>query len=100
MNQNRVLKLFNKDNLGEQLLPSIASYDKMKTYYPIQRNDLGFQFDNVTPKKIRFTEENDENPTNTDLHVIITKHKEIKMISDVNKSCRVEVIWDGTTENT
>ena len=100
MNQNRVLKLLKKDNLGEQLLSSIISYDKRKTFYPIQRNDLAFQFDKVTSKKIRFTEQNDENPNNTDLHVILTKHKEVKMISDVKKNSRVEVIWDGTTENT
>ena len=40
LNQYRDLKLFYKEYNGEQLLSLIITYDKMKTYYPIQLMDL------------------------------------------------------------
>ena len=54
LNQNRDLKLFHKGYVGEQLLSPIVSYDKMKTYYPIEVNDLRLQVVYVTPKGIIF----------------------------------------------
>ena len=64
----------------------------MKTYYPIQIIDLRFQVDHLSPKKIRFFEEIDDNPTNTILYIILLKEREIKMISDGNKIISVEVV--------
>ena len=52
--QNKDLKLFYKDYVGDQLLSPIISYDKMKTYYPIQIFDLRFQVDHISPKKINY----------------------------------------------
>ena len=92
LDQYRDLKLFCKEYVGDQLLSPIISYDKMKKYYPIQIIDLRFQVDHISPKKVRLFEEYDDNPTNTNLYVILIKHREIKMISDGNKIIRVEVV--------
>ena len=92
LEQFRDLKLFYKEYVGEPMLNPIISYDKMKKYYPIQIIDLRFQVDHISPKKIRLFEEYDNNPVNTDLYVILIKHREIKMISDGNKIIGVEVV--------
>ena len=92
LEQYRDLKLFYKEYVGEPMLSPIISYDKMKKYYPIQIIDLRFQVDHISPKKIRLFEEYENNPVNTDLYVILIKHREIKMISDGNKIIGVEVV--------
>ena len=92
LEQFRDLKLFYKEYVGEPMLNPIISYDKMKKYYPIQIIDLRFQVDHISPKKIRLFEEYDNNPVNTDLYVILIKHREIKMISYGNKIIGVEVV--------
>ena len=92
LEQYKDLKLFYKEYVGDQLLAPIITYDKMKNYYPIQIIDLRFQVDHISPKKIRLFEEYDPNPTNTDLYVILIKHREIKMISDGNIIISVEVV--------
>ena len=92
LEQYRDLKFFYKEYVGEPMLNPIISYDKMKKYYPIQIIDLRFQVDHISPKKIRLFEEYENNPVNTDLYVILIKHREIKMISDGNKIISVEVV--------
>ena len=92
LEQYKDLKLFYKEYVGDHLLSPIIIYDKMKNYYPIQIVDLRFQVDHISPKKIRLFEEYDPNPTNTNLYVILIKHREIKMISDGNKIISVEVV--------
>ena len=92
LEQYKDLKLFYKEYVGDQLLSPIITYDKMKDYYPIQIIDLRFQVDHISPKKIRLFEEYDPNPINTNLYVILIKHREIKMISDGNKIVSVEVV--------
>ena len=67
LDQYRDLELFYKENVGDHLLPSFISCDKMKNYYPIQRIDLRFQVDHISPKESRLFEEYDDNPTNTNL---------------------------------
>ena len=64
----------------------------MKSFYPIQVIDLRFQMDYVTPKKIRLFEEYEETPENTNLYVILIKHREINMVSDGNKITGIELI--------
>ena len=64
----------------------------MKNSYPIQINDLRFQVDHLSPKKIRLFEEYDPNPVITNLYVILIKHREIEMISDGNKIISVDVV--------
>ena len=92
LDQYRDLKLFYKEYVGDQLLSPIISYGKMKKYYPIQIIDLRFQVDHMSPKKIRLLEEYDDNPTNTNLYVILIKHREIEMISDGKNVISVEVV--------
>ena len=89
---NKDLKLFSKEYVGEQLLSPIMTYDKMKTCYPIQKIDLRFQVDHKSPEKIRLFEEYDNNPTNTIFYIILIKHREIKMISGGKKFISVEVV--------
>ena len=84
LDQYRDLKLFYKEHVGDQLLSSIKSFDKIKKYYPIQILDLRFQVDHISPKKITLFEEHDNNPANTILYIILIKHREIKMMSDDN----------------
>ena len=80
LEQYKDLKLFfkNKENVGDQLLSPIITYDKMKNYYPIQIIDLRFQVDHISPKKIRLFEEYDPNPINTDLYVILINTEKLK----------------------
>ena len=92
LDQNRDLKLFYKEYNGETLLHPFISYLDMKTYYPIQVIDLRFQIDYVTPKKIRLFEEYEKAPGNTNLYVILIKHREINMVSDGNKNTGIELI--------
>ena len=92
LEQYNDLKLFYKEYVGESMLSPIISYDNMRKYYPIQFIDLRFQVDQISPKKIRLFEEYDPNPINTDLYVILIKHREIEVISDGNKIISVEVV--------
>ena len=66
------------------LSPTIF-YDQIKTCFPIQIFHLTFQFDYGRPKKNRLIEEYDENPTHTDLKIILLKPRENEKISDGNK---------------
>ena len=81
----RDLKLFYEDIIGESIPHPFISYLDMKAYYPIQVIDLRFQIDYITPKKIRLFEEHEETTENTNLYVIIIKHREINMVSDGKK---------------
>ena len=92
LDQYRDLKLFYKEYNGESLLNPFISYLDMKTFYPIQVIDLRFQIDYVSPKKIRLFEEYEETPENTNLYVILIKHREINMVSDGNKITGIELI--------
>ena len=92
LDQYNNLKLFYKEYVGEPMMNPIIIYDKMKDYYPIQILDLRFQVDHISPNKIRLFEEYDDNPFNTNLHVTLKKHREIKLISDGNKILSVEKV--------
>ena len=52
IDQNRDLKLFYKEHVGEELLEPFISYTDMKNKDPIQVIDLRYQADHITPKKI------------------------------------------------
>ena len=75
------------------MLYPLITCNKMRKYYLFQMNDLRFQVDQISPKKIRLFEEYDENPGNTIIYIILIKHREIKMISDGSKTFSVEVIY-------
>ena len=74
------------------MLSPIITYDKMKKYYPFQLIDLQFQVDQISPKKIRLFEEYDDDAVNTNIYIILIKHRQVKMISDGSKIISVEVI--------
>ena len=68
----------------------------LKTYYPFQVIDLRFQIDYLTPKRTRLFEEYETAPEHTNLHFILIKHKEIKVVSKGNKTTTIELISDIT----
>ena len=53
--QYKVLKLFFKEYIGEQLMSPFISYPDMKTKYPIEIIDLRHQADHITPKKFNYS---------------------------------------------
>ena len=96
IDQNKDLKLFYKEYVGEELLNPFVSYPDMKTKYPIQVIDLRFQPDHITPKKIQLFEEYRaepaNNPNSARLYAILIRRREIELISDGNKLLEVKVI--------
>ena len=73
--QYRDLKIFYREYNRELFLNPFISYLDMKNFNPIQVNDLRFQIDYITPKKIRLLEEYETAPEHTNLYVILIKHK-------------------------
>ena len=53
--QYKDLKLFIKENIGEQLMSPFITYPDMKTKYPIEIIDLRHQSDHITLKKIIYS---------------------------------------------
>ena len=80
LDQNRDLKLFYKEYVGEKLLNPYISYTDMKHFYLIQVIDLSFQVDHFTPKRIQSFEELLEDPDNERLFVILFRHSQIEKI--------------------
>ena len=64
----------------------------MKVKYPTQVIDLGFQVDHITPKKIQTLEEYKADPKSANLYIILTRRRELEMISDGNTLIEVRVI--------
>ena len=91
LDQNRDLKLFYKEYVGEELLQPYISYPEMKYLYPIQITDLRQQVDHLTPKKIQLFEEFSEDPNVERLFIILVRHRQIEMISDGKKSLKLKL---------
>ena len=66
----------------------------MKNEYPIQLVDLRFQIDLITPKGIQLFEEFNTNPlnVNSQLFVMLIRHRQSEKISDGNKLIEIKVI--------
>ena len=79
-------EFFLKKYVGESFLSPIITYDKMRTYYHIQKLDFRFQEDLISPKRTRLFEEYDEKPVSTTFYIILTKHRKIKLIFILNLS--------------
>ena len=92
IDQNRDLKLFYKEYVGEEILSPFVSYTDLKNKYPIQVIDLRFQADHITSKKIQLFEEYRVDPANARLFIILIRRREIEFISDGNKLIEVKVI--------
>ena len=69
----------------------------MKTKYPIQVIDLRFQVDQINPKKIQLFEEYRGATNNARLLMIISSHREIKMLSDGKKITEFTFIKNDKT---
>ena len=90
--QYKDLKLFFKEYIGEQLMSHFISYPDMKTKYPIEKIDLGHQFDHISPRKIQLFQEYSADPENAKFYLILIRRREIELISDGNKLIEVKVI--------
>ena len=75
--QYRDLKIFYKENVGEEILHLYISYPDMKNFYPFQVTDLRFQKDHITPKKIHLFEDFSEDPDKELLFVILIRPRQI-----------------------
>ena len=66
----------------------------MKNKYPIQVIDLRHQVNHITPKEIQLFEEFNTDPANVNasFFVILSRHRQIEMISDGNKNKNIKVI--------
>ena len=93
LDQNRDPNLVYKEYNGESLLHPFKSYLDLKTFYPIQVIDLTFQIDYITPKKITPFEEYENTPGNTNLYVILIKHRDTSKVSDENKITGIELFY-------
>ena len=92
LDQYRDPKVFYKEYIGESILHPFISYLVMKMFYPKQVIDLRFQILYITPKKIRLFEEYEETPENTNLYVILIKHRKSIMMSDGKRRTGIELI--------
>ena len=90
--QNKDLKLFFKEYIGEQLMSPFISYSDMKTKYPIEILDLRHQSDHITPKKIQLFLEYGTDPDNARFFLILIRRREIELISDGNKLIEIKII--------
>ena len=90
--QYKDLKLFFKENIGEQLMSPFISYPDMKTKYPIEIIDLRHQADHITPKKIQLFLEYGTDPENARFFLILIRRREIELISDGNKLIEIKII--------
>ena len=90
--QCRDLKLFWKEYVGEPILNPLISYTDMKTKYPIEIIDFRHQSDHITPKKIQLFHEYGTDPDNARLFRILTRRREIELISDGNKLLEIKII--------
>ena len=80
--QYKVLKLFFKEYTGEPLLQSLISYPDMETKYPIEIIGLRHQCEHITLKKIQLFLEQDTDPDNARMIVILIRRGIIELISD------------------
>ena len=53
LEQEKDLKFFFNEYIGEELMSPFLSYPDMITKYPIEIKDLSHQSDHITPKKIQ-----------------------------------------------
>ena len=89
--QYKDLKLFFKENIGEQLMSPFISYPDMKTKYPKEIIDLRHQFDHITPEKIQLFLEYGADLENARFFLILIRRTEIELISDGDKLIEINV---------
>ena len=77
--QYKDLKLFWKEYFGEPILNALISYTDLKTKYPIEVIDMRYQSDHITPKKIQVFHENDTDPDNARLFLLLIRRREVEI---------------------
>ena len=92
VDQYRGPKIFYKRYVGEELLNAFIKYTDMKSKYPFQVIDLGFQIYHNNPKKIQLFEKYSGATNIARLFMIKKRHTENKMISDGNNITEVNII--------
>ena len=90
--QYKVLYLFFKEYICEQLMSPLISYPDMKTKYPIEILDLRHQSDHITPKNIQLFLEFGVDPENARFFLTLIRRREKELISDGNKLIEAKVI--------
>ena len=76
------LNYFDEDYNWKPLLKPFLGYADKKNFYLIQVIVLRFQVDHINPNKTQLLEENRANPANARFLAILTKHREMRIISD------------------
>ena len=79
--QYKDLKLFFRENVGEELMTPFISYPVIKTKYSTEIIDLRHQPDHITPKRIQLFHEYGVDSENARLFLIIIRRREIELIS-------------------
>ena len=90
--QNKDLKLFSREYVGEPILNPFISNLDLKTKHPIEIIDLRHQSDHITPTKLQLFHEYGTDPDNARLFIILIRRRETELISDGNKIIEVKVI--------
>ena len=90
--QCKDLELFFKEYIGEKIMTPFISYPDMKTKYPFGIIDLRHQSDHITPKKVQQFLENGADPENARFFLILTRRREIELISYGNKLIEIRVL--------
>ena len=57
----------------------------MKSFFPIQVIDLGFEINEINPKQVHLFEEYRRNPNQARLFIVSIKPREYRIISDDRK---------------
>ena len=90
--QNKDLKLFFKDYVGEELLTPFIFYPDMKTKFPLEVKDLRHQHGHITLENIQLFNENGDDTENARFFLILIRRREKELILDGDKLIEVKVI--------
>ena len=90
--QQKELKFFLREYIGEQVMSPFISYPDMKTKNPIEIIDSKHQSDQITPKKIQLLLEYGVDPENARFFLILLRRREIELISHGGKLIEIKII--------
>ena len=93
LDQDRGLKLFYEEYVGEEVLQPYVTYPDVNYFYPFQITDLRHQVDLITPMKIQLFEEFSKDPANERFFLISIRHRQNEMTSDGKKTDEVKIIY-------
>ena len=76
------IELYYKEFIGEQVLSPYISYDEWKTLYPIFVNDLRFQNDYISAKKIQLNIKYRADTGNAVLFTVLLRNRVVDVQSN------------------